>query len=62
MSVEGRSLCLGRLSRWHEEEQWGFLASDFQLDDIFVCTETDDSLNMCGLRQGAYAVFELHKK
>jgi hypothetical protein len=38
----------------------GFLVSDFQFDEIFVCAETDDSLDMCGLRQGAYVVFELH--
>ena len=38
----------------------GFLGSDFQVEDFFVCVETDDSLEMRGLRQGAYVVFELH--
>ena len=38
----------------------GFLASDFQFEDIFVCAETDDSLDICGLHQGAYVVFEIH--
>ena len=27
---------------------------------LFVCVETDGSLEMLGLRQGAYVVFELH--
>ena len=40
----------------------GFLVSDFQFEDFFVCVETDDSLDMRGLRQGAYVVFELHTK
>ena len=38
----------------------GFLGCDFQLEDFFVCVETDDSLEERGLRQGAYVVFELH--
>ena len=38
----------------------GFLGIDFQLEDFFVCVETDDSLDLRGLRQGAYVVFELH--
>ena len=38
----------------------GFLVSDFQLEDFFVCFETDDSIDSCGLHQGAYIVFELH--
>ena len=43
-----------------KHEKWGFLVSDFQLEDIFVCADTDDSLDIRGLRQGAYVVFELH--
>ena len=46
MSGEGRSLFLGRLRRWHEDEKWGFVRSDYQLEDFFVCVETDDSLEM----------------
>ena len=38
----------------------GFLDNDFQLEDFFVCVETDDILEMRGLRQRAYVVFELH--
>jgi hypothetical protein len=40
----------------------GFLVSDVQFEDIFVCAETDVSLEICGLRQGAYVVFELHTR
>ena len=60
MSVEGRSFFFGRLRRWREDEAWDFLGSDFQLEDFVVCVEADDSLEMRGLRQGAYVVFELH--
>ena len=40
----------------------GFVCSDYQSDDFFLCVETDvqESLEMRDLRQGAYVVFELH--
>ena len=37
-----------------------FLRGDLQHKDFFVCVETDDSLDICGLRTGTYVVFELH--
>jgi hypothetical protein len=60
MSAEGLSF-LGGGSDDGTKTKLGFLGSDFQIEDFFVCVETDDSLEMRGLRQGAYVVFELHK-
>ena len=66
MSVDGAMFGFffggGVLRRWHDQEQWGVLVRDFQFADFFVCVEPDGSLDNCGLRQGAYVVFELHTK
>ena len=38
------------------------VCSDYQIEDFFVCVETDDSLEMRDLSKGAYVVSDLHSK